>query len=90
VRYGFNGAVQDTFLIAGEVDGLKVNPVTGVVWALQNQDGNSTLSLIDPTTNTASSPCLTGRRTSMGRPAPAAMTTSRSSMAMSISATRIR
>jgi hypothetical protein len=60
VRYGFNGAVQDTFLIAGEVDGLKVNPVTGVVWALQNQDGNSTLSLIDPTTNTVSSPLSYG------------------------------
>jgi PEP-CTERM motif len=56
VRYGFNGAVQHTFSIAGEVDGLKVNPVTGKVWALQNQDGNATLSLIDPTTNTVSGP----------------------------------
>src|SRR5271156_6957701 len=37
VRYGFNGAVQHVFSIAGEVDGLKVNPVTGMVWALQNQ-----------------------------------------------------
>jgi len=60
VRYGFNGAVQDTFSIAGEVDGLKVNPVTGMVWALQNQDGNSTLSLINPTTNTVSSPLSYG------------------------------
>jgi hypothetical protein len=56
VRYGLNGAVQHTFSIAGEVDGLKVNPVTGQVWALQNQDGNATLSLIDPTTNTVSAP----------------------------------
>ncbi|HEY1885257.1 MAG TPA: PEP-CTERM sorting domain-containing protein [Roseiarcus sp.] len=55
VRYGLNGAIQHTFSIAGEVDGLKVNPVTGVVWALQNQDGNATLSLINPTTNTVSS-----------------------------------
>ena len=35
---------------------MKVNPVTGMVWALQNQDGNATLSLINPTTNTVSSP----------------------------------
>jgi len=30
---------------------LKVDPVTGMVWALQNQDGNSTLSLINPLTH---------------------------------------
>ncbi|MBV8107615.1 MAG: hypothetical protein JO223_23945, partial [Hyphomicrobiales bacterium] len=56
VRYGFNGAVQDKFSIAGLVDGLKFNPVTGMVFALQNNDGNSTLSLINPTTNSVSSP----------------------------------
>jgi hypothetical protein len=56
VRYGLNGAIQHTFSIAGEVDGLKVNPATGAVWALQNQDGNATLSLINPTTNTVSGP----------------------------------
>jgi hypothetical protein len=60
VRYGFNSSVQHVFSIAGEVDGLKVNPVTGVVWALQNQDGNSTLSLINPTTNSVSSPLSYG------------------------------
>jgi hypothetical protein len=32
------------------VDGLKIEPETGLVWALQNQDGNSTLTLIDPKT----------------------------------------
>jgi hypothetical protein len=30
------------------VDGLKIDPKTGLVWAMQNQDGNSTLTLIDP------------------------------------------
>jgi hypothetical protein len=56
VQYGANGAVQHTYSIAGSVDGLKFNPVTGKVWALQNQDGNSTLSIIDPTTHTVSGP----------------------------------
>jgi hypothetical protein len=50
------GAIQSTYSIAGEVDGLKINPATGLVWALQNQDGNSTLSLINPATHTVSAP----------------------------------
>ena len=48
VEYSFDGRVRRTFDIAGSVDGLKVDPDTGLVWALQNQDGNSTLALIDP------------------------------------------
>jgi hypothetical protein len=47
VQYSLSGRVQRTFEIAGSVDGLKVDPRTGLVWALQNQDGNSTLTLID-------------------------------------------
>jgi hypothetical protein len=38
------------------VDGLKFNPVTGELWALQNQDGNPTLTLIDPKTHAVSDP----------------------------------
>jgi hypothetical protein len=38
------------------VDGLKVDPVTGQIWALQNQDGNSTLTIIDPETGSVSDP----------------------------------
>ncbi len=56
VRYSHSGAVQSMIPISGLVDGLKVDPVTGMVWALQNQDGNSTLSFIDPTTNLVSGP----------------------------------
>lgn len=48
VQYKFNGDVRQTYTIPGSVDGLKVDPSTGLVWALQNQDGNSTLTLIDP------------------------------------------
>lgn len=50
VRYSTAGAVQHMWSIAGNVDGLRVDP-TGQVWALQNNDGNSTLTIIDPTTN---------------------------------------
>jgi PEP-CTERM motif len=55
-QYSVSGALQHTYTISGLVDGLKVNPVTGMVWALQNNDGNSTLSLINPTTQTVSGP----------------------------------
>jgi hypothetical protein len=36
------------------VDGLKYNPNKGQVWALQNQDANSTLTIINPATQTTS------------------------------------
>jgi hypothetical protein len=49
-QYNLDGSVHQTFAIAGSVDGLKIEPKTGLVWALQNQDGNSTLTLIHPKT----------------------------------------
>ncbi len=51
VRYSPSGAVLHTWTIAGNVDGLKVDPSSGLVWALQNNDGNSLLTIINPTTN---------------------------------------
>jgi hypothetical protein len=57
VRYKRNsGKVLNTYSLAGSVDGLKVDPTNGQVWALQNQDGNSTLTLIDPEDGTVSKP----------------------------------
>jgi hypothetical protein len=56
IQYDRAGNVEYTYDIAGSVDGLRYNPYTGKVWALQNQDGNSTLSLIDPKTHTVSGP----------------------------------
>ena len=56
VQYKLNGQVRYTYTIAGSVDGLKLDPRTGLVWALQNQDGNSTLSLINPKTHTVTGP----------------------------------
>jgi hypothetical protein len=52
VQYSLSGAVQKTYTIAGYVDGLKIDPATGLVWALQNQDANSSLTIIDPIAQT--------------------------------------
>jgi hypothetical protein len=56
VQYSASGSIQHVYSIAGNVDGLKFNPTTGMVWALQNQDANSTLSLINPTTHVVTGP----------------------------------
>ena len=49
MRYSLSGTVQDTWSIAGNVDGLRIDP-SGQVWALQNNDGHSTLTVINPST----------------------------------------
>jgi hypothetical protein len=51
VRYNPTGAVLETWRISGNVDGLKVDPSTGLVWALQGSAGDTALTLIDPVTN---------------------------------------
>jgi hypothetical protein len=58
VQYSSGGALQHVYSIPGLVDGLKFNPVTGMVWALQNNDANATLSLINPTTGIVTGPLL--------------------------------
>src|SRR5271167_3888599 len=40
VRYSPSGAIVNQWTIGGNVDGLKVDPTSGLVWALQNNDGN--------------------------------------------------
>jgi hypothetical protein len=50
VQYDLTGNVERKFSITGSVDGLKRDPRTGLIWAMQNQDGRSTLTLIDPHT----------------------------------------
>ena len=47
VQYDEQGNVMNMYTIAGSVDGLKEDAATKQMWALQNQDGNSTLTLID-------------------------------------------
>jgi sugar lactone lactonase YvrE len=50
VRYSPSGSIINTWTIAGNVDGLRIDP-NGQVWALQNNDGNSALTVINPVTN---------------------------------------
>lgn len=45
-----SGAVLKNLSIPGHLDGLKINPTTGDVWATENEDGNPTLAVIDHTT----------------------------------------
>jgi hypothetical protein len=56
VQYDKAGHIEHTYTIAGSVDGLKLNPYTGEIWALQNQDGNSTITLIDPKSHKVTGP----------------------------------
>jgi len=44
-----SGVVLKNISIPGHVDGLKINPTTGDVWATENEDGNPTLAVIDHT-----------------------------------------
>jgi len=50
VKYKPNGDVVTTFSVLGHNDGLRLNPQTKKLWALQNEDGNPNLVIIDPTT----------------------------------------
>src|ERR1700681_19105 len=56
VQYDLSGNIVHTYDIKGSVDGLKFDPATEKLWALQNQDGNSTLTIIDPETHHVSKP----------------------------------
>ena len=48
VEYDRSGNVITTFSVKGHNDGLKVNPVTNQLWAMQNEDGNPNLVVINP------------------------------------------
>jgi hypothetical protein len=50
VEYRFDGSMVQTFSVKGHNDGLKVDPATGRLWALQNEDGNPSLAILDPDT----------------------------------------
>src|SRR5260221_392432 len=43
VQYSSTGTLLNTYTVSGHSDGLKINPVTHQVWALQNEDANSNL-----------------------------------------------
>jgi hypothetical protein len=48
VEYTMNGGLVHTFTVRGHNDGLKVDPRTHSLWALQNEDANPNLVIIDP------------------------------------------
>jgi hypothetical protein len=50
VEYTADGSVVHTFTVKGHSDGLKVNPITWQLWALQNEDANPNLVVINPKT----------------------------------------
>ncbi len=48
VEYTMDGAIIRTFTVTGHNDGLKIDPKTGQLWALQDEDANPQLTIIDP------------------------------------------
>ena len=51
VDYSLSGQVKHTYSIVGGNDGLRVDPSTGLLWILQNQDGNAALDILDKSGN---------------------------------------
>ena len=50
VEYSSAGKVKRNLTVTGHNDGLRLDPTTRQLWALQNEDANPNLVLIDPTT----------------------------------------
>ena len=50
VEYSLDGKVLKTLTVKGHNDGLRQDPITKKVWALQNEDGDANLVVIDPQT----------------------------------------
>ena len=49
-EYTLGGKLERTYKLVGGNDGLRVDPQTGLLWVLQNQDGNSVLDVINTRT----------------------------------------
>jgi hypothetical protein len=50
VEYDYNGNILNRIFVVGHNDGLKINPLTGDLWSLQNEDGNATLIIFNART----------------------------------------
>jgi hypothetical protein len=48
VEYKMDGSIVHVYTVHGHNDGVKIDPVTHKVWALQNEDANPNLVIIDP------------------------------------------
>ena len=51
VEYTMEGQALHTYTVLGHNDGLKVDPSTHLLWALQNEDANPNLVIINPETH---------------------------------------
>lgn len=51
VDYAMDGTINYTYTLKGHNDGLKVDPSTHRLWALQNEDANANLVIIDAKTH---------------------------------------
>jgi hypothetical protein len=52
VQFAPSGQVMKVYTLADKTDGLKFNPFDGKIYALQNEDANPHLVVIDPVTGT--------------------------------------
>jgi hypothetical protein len=50
VQYNIKGHVVHIYTVLGHNDGIKINPATHLVWALQNEDANPNLVIINSQT----------------------------------------
>lgn len=50
VEYKMDGSIVHTYTVPGHSDGLKVDPITNQLWAIQNEDANANLVVIHPET----------------------------------------
>ena len=51
VEFSKGGAVLHTYTVPGHSDGLKVDPSTHLLWAIQNEDANANIVIINPETH---------------------------------------
>ena len=51
VEFAKDGSVVHIYTVPGHSDGLKVDPSTHLLWALQNEDANANLVIINPETD---------------------------------------
>jgi hypothetical protein len=47
VQYSYNGEVKQILSVKGHNDGLKIDPYTGDLWAIQNEDANARLVIFN-------------------------------------------
>jgi hypothetical protein len=50
VEYTTGGQYERQFSVVGHNDGLRFDPATHLLWAIQNEDGNPNLAIINPMT----------------------------------------